>query len=100
GMRVNLDTTRALLEACRRITPGPQFIFASSVAVHGGELPAVVEDGTALSPQTSYGAQKAIDELLINDYSRRGFVDGRCLRLPTIVVRPGRPNKAASTFAS
>jgi len=67
--------------------------------VYGGELPAVVEDAIALAPQTSYGTQKAIGELLINDYSRRGFIDGRALRLPTILVRPA-PNKAASTFAS
>lgn len=100
GMRTNLDTTRALLDACRRSAPGASFCFASSVAVYGGELPPIVEDDTALAPQTSYGTQKAIGELLINDYSRRGFVDGRALRLPTIVVRPGRPNKAASTFAS
>ncbi len=100
GMRVNLDGTRSLLEACRRSAPGCRFLFASSAAVYGGDLPAVVEDGTALAPQTSYGTQKAIGELLINDYSRRGFVDGRCLRLPTIAVRPGRPNLAASAFAS
>ena len=66
----------------------------------GGQLPAVVQDTTALNPQSSYGAQKAIGELLLNDYSRRGFVDGRVLRLPTISVRPGKPNKAASSFAS
>lgn len=100
GMKVNLDTTRALLEACRRLAKGTQFLFASSVAVYGGELPPIVEDGMALAPQTSYGMQKAVGELLINDYSRRGFVDGRSLRLPTIVVRPGQPNKAASSFAS
>ena len=75
-------------------------VFASSVAVYGGELPDVVVDSTALAPQSSYGTQKAIVELLINDYSRRGFVDGRVLRLPTISVRPGRPNAAASSFAS
>ena len=100
GMRVNLDSTRRLLERCRHAATGTSFLFASSVAVYGGQLPAVVDDFLAPVPQTSYGAQKAIGELLINDYSRRGFVDGRCLRLPTIVVRPGRPNKAASTFAS
>ena len=63
-------------------------------------MPEVLDDGTILTPQTSYGAQKAAGELLLNDYSRKGFVDGRALRLPTIVVRPGKPNKAASTFAS
>jgi len=100
GMRVNLDTTRALLEACRKGSKVPHFVFASSVAVYGGDMPAVLEDETAPTPRTSYGTQKAIGELLISDYSRKGYVDGRSLRLPTIVVRPGRPNKAASTFAS
>jgi nucleoside-diphosphate-sugar epimerase len=75
-------------------------MFASSVAVFGGALPAVVQDHTALNPQSSYGTQKAIGELLVSDYSRRGFIDGRALRLPTIVIRPGRPNQAASSFAS
>jgi nucleoside-diphosphate-sugar epimerase len=75
-------------------------VFASSVAVYGGDMPEVLDDATILTPQTSYGAQKAAGELLLNDYSRKGFVDGRALRLPTIVVRPGRPNRAASTFAS
>jgi nucleoside-diphosphate-sugar epimerase len=75
-------------------------IFASSLAVYGGELPPAVGDETPLTPQTSYGTQKAIGELLVNDYSRKGFVDGRAVRLPTVVVRPGRPNRAASTFAS
>jgi len=100
GMRVNLDTTRALLETCRKTCKGASFLFASSAAVYGGELPREVADDFALAPQTSYGCQKAICEILINDYSRKGFVDGRTLRLPTIVVRPGKPNKAASTFAS
>jgi nucleoside-diphosphate-sugar epimerase len=100
GMRINLDATRALLERSRRLGKKPSFVFASSVAVYGGEMPPVLEDHTAPTPQTSYGTQKAICELLINDYSRKGFVDGRSLRLPTIVVRPGKPNKAASTFAS
>ncbi|MGZ9074899.1 MAG: D-erythronate dehydrogenase, partial [Burkholderiaceae bacterium] len=75
-------------------------VFASSVAVYGGELPALVLDTTALTPQSSYGMQKAVVELLVNDYSRKGFIDGRVLRLPTICVRPGRPNAAASSFAS
>jgi nucleoside-diphosphate-sugar epimerase len=100
GMKINLDTTRALLERCRHVGKKPSLVFASSVAVYGGEMPAVLEDQTAPTPQTSYGTQKAICELLINDYNRKGFVDGRSLRLPTIVVRPGKPNKAASTFAS
>ncbi len=100
GMAVNLEGTRHVLEACRALGSQPRLVFASSVAVYGGELPAVGYDQMALTPQTSYGAQKAIGELLVSDYSRKGFLDGRALRLPTIVVRPGRPNKAASTFAS
>jgi D-erythronate 2-dehydrogenase len=100
GYRVNLDGTRAVLDACRALGTAPRVIFASSLAVYGGALPPAVGDDTALTPQSSYGAQKAIGELLVNDYSRKGFVDGRALRLPTVVVRPGLPNRAASTFAS
>src|SRR6266568_6637375 len=100
GYRVNLDGTRAVLDACRALGTTPMLVFASSLAVYGGALPPAVGDDTALTPQTSYGTQKAIGELLVNDYSRKGFVDGRALRLPTVVVRPGRPNRAASTFAS
>ncbi|CAN7317998.1 D-erythronate dehydrogenase [compost metagenome] len=100
GMRVNLDASRALLETCRELGHQPRVLFTSSVAVYGGQLPPVVQDDTALSPQSSYGVQKAIGELLLSDYSRRGFVDGRVLRLPTISVRPGKPNAAASSFAS
>jgi D-erythronate 2-dehydrogenase len=100
GNRVNLDGTRAVLDACRALGTVPRLVFASSLAVYGGRLPPEIGDDTALTPQTSYGTQKAIGELLVNDYSRKGFVDGRALRLPTVVVRPGRPNRAASTFAS
>lgn len=101
GMRVNFDATRALLEGCRAKGLAPtRLIMASSVAAYGGALPGVLDDMTALHPQNSYGAQKAMCELLINDYSRRGLVDGLVLRLPTIVIRPGRPNAAASSFAS
>jgi D-erythronate 2-dehydrogenase len=100
GYRVNLDGTRSALDACRALETCPRMIFASSLAVYGGELPPAVGDETPLTPQTSYGTQKAIGELLVNDYSRKGFVDGRAVRLPTVVVRPGRPNRAASTFAS
>src|ERR1700722_15702104 len=100
GYRVNLDGTRAVLDACRALGSAPKVIFASSLAVYGGELPPAVGDATALTPQSSYGTQKAIGELLVNDYSRKGCVDGRALRLPTVVVRPGLPNRAASTFAS
>ena len=100
GLRVNLDGTRAVLEACRRLKVPPRFVFASSLAVFGGDPPLQIGDHTPPAPRTSYGAQKAAGELLVADYSRRGLIDGRSARLPTIVVRPGRPNKAASTFAS
>jgi D-erythronate 2-dehydrogenase len=100
GYRVNLDGTRAVLEACRALGTVPRVVFASSLAVYGGDMPAAIADDTPLTPQTSYGVQKAIGELLVNDYSRKGYIDGRALRFPTIVVRPGRPNRAASTWAS
>jgi nucleoside-diphosphate-sugar epimerase len=100
GMRINLDGTRALLDVCRAIGHRPRVVFSSSVAVYGGELPEPVQESTRLTPQSSYGTEKAIGELLVNDYSRRGFIDGRALRLPTISVRPGRPNAALSSFAS
>lgn len=100
GMRVNLDGTRALLERCRRLPRAPRLVFASSVAAFGGRLPDALDDATVPNPQTSYGMQKVVGEYLVTEYSRRGFVDGRSLRLPTIVVRPGRPNLAASSFAS
>src|SRR5690349_17728860 len=100
GYHVNLDGTRVVLEAARALGTAPRIVFASSLAVYGGELPSAVSEKVPLTPQTSYGVQKAIGEQLVNDYSRKGFVDGRSLRLPTIVVRPGRPNRAASTFAS
>lgn len=100
GWKVNLDITRQLLEACRHTHSTIRFIFSSSLAVYGGELPAVVNDTNAVTPRSSYGTQKAMGELLINDYSRKGFVDGVVLRLPTICVRPGRPNLAASSFVS
>jgi nucleoside-diphosphate-sugar epimerase len=100
GLRINVDATRRLLDVCRRSGRRPRLVFTSSVAVYGGDLPPTVTDTTALNPQSSYGTQKAVAELLINDWTRRGFVDGRVLRLPTISVRPGRPNAAASSFAS
>jgi len=100
GMRVNLDGTRALLDACRAAGHAPRLLFASSVAVFGGALPAVVTDATTPTPQGSYGIQKLIGELLVQDCSRKGFIDGRAVRVPTVVVRPGRPNGAASGFAS
>jgi len=100
GMKVNVDATRTLLEACRRLKKPPRFIFTSTVAVFGGPLPPVVPDSAAVTPQSSYGSAKAIDELLVNEYSRRGFIDGIVCRLPTIAVRPGAPNAAASSFVS
>jgi nucleoside-diphosphate-sugar epimerase len=100
GMRVNFDSTRQLLEVSRALGHRPRVVFASSCAVYGGALPAVVPEATELTPQSSYGTQKAMGELLVNDYTRRGFVDGRSLRLPTISVRPGKANAALSSFAS
>jgi nucleoside-diphosphate-sugar epimerase len=100
GMRVNVDATRALLERCRRLSRPPKFVFTSSLAVFGGPLPDPVPDDAPVTPQTSYGAQKAIGEFLVYDMTRKGYIDGRSLRLPTITVRPGKPNKAASSFAS
>lgn len=100
GYRVNLDGTRALLEACRRLARAPKLVFASSVAAFGGKLPDVLDDSTTPAPQTSYGTQKVIGEYLVADFTRKGMLDGRSLRLPTIVVRPGKPNLAASSFAS
>ena len=100
GMKVNLDGSRALLEACRRQARPPRYVFASSVAVFGGELPPVLDDTTTPNPQTSYGAQKVCCEYLTTDYTRKGFIDGRSMRLPTISVRAGKPNLAASSFAS
>ena len=100
GWRVNLDGTRALLEACRAAGSCPRVVFTSSVATFSGGQQAVIRDDTRPVPGNSYGAQKAAGELLVHDYSRKGFIDGVALRLPTVVVRPGRPNRAASSFAS
>ncbi|REF27082.1 nucleoside-diphosphate-sugar epimerase [Xenorhabdus cabanillasii] len=100
GMKINFDVTRCLLEAARTHNPSLKFIFTSSLAVFGGELPELVTDDHAVNPLSSYGTQKAMCELMINDYSRKGYVDGRVLRLPTVSVRSGKPNKAASSFAS
>ena len=100
GYRVNLDGTRLLLEACRRLKSPPRLVYSSSIAVFGGNLPEVLDDSTTPTPQISYGAQKVIGEYLVADYARKGFLDGRSLRLPTIVVRPGKPNLAATSFAS
>ena len=104
GMRSNLDATRALLEACRALKTRPVVVFASSLAVFGKvpgqNLPAVIEDDTLPTPQSSYGIQKFIGEQLVADYARKGFVRGRNVRLMTVSVRPGRPNGAASSFLS
>jgi D-erythronate 2-dehydrogenase len=102
GYRVNLGGTRALLEAIRLTGDGyhPRMVFASSIAVFGAPFPDAIPDEFFLTPLTSYGTQKAISELLLADYVRRGFLDGIGIRLPTIAVRPGKPNKAASGFFS
>ena len=100
GMRINFQGSMRLIEAVRDCGHRPRLVFTSSVAAYGGDMPDVIEDSTILTPQTSYGSQKAAVELLLNDYSRKGFVDGRALRLPTVVVRPGKANAAASSFAS
>jgi len=98
GTKVNLDATRDLLEACRRAGHCPKFIFASSIAVYS-EVEEVT-DQTPAAPRLSYGAQKLVCEVLIDDYTRRGYIDGRALRLPTVMVRPGSPNTAVSGWAS
>ena len=100
GYRVNLDGTRALLEAIRAAAYTPKVVFTSSIAVFGAPFPNSIPDEFHLTPLTSYGTQKAICELLLADYTRRGFLDGIGIRLPTICVRPGKPNKAASGFFS
>jgi nucleoside-diphosphate-sugar epimerase len=102
GMHVNLDGSRALIEAIRATGEGyrPRVVFTSSIAVFGAPFPESIADDFHLTPLTSYGTQKAIVELLLADYTRRGFLDAIGIRLPSIVVRPGRPNKAASGFFS
>jgi D-erythronate 2-dehydrogenase len=100
GMKVNFHASLQLLELCRQLSLRPRIVFASSCGVFGGDVSQVVNDETGPKPRSSYGTAKAMVELLINDYSRRGFVDGRSLRLPTIAVRPGKPNAATSSFLS
>ncbi|WCM49255.1 SDR family oxidoreductase [Pseudomonas sp. WJP1] len=100
GMRINFTATQNMLERIRQLGTCPKWVMTSSVAVFGGQLPERVRDDQVWAPQSSYGTQKAMNDLLLADYSRRGFVDGRSLRMPTIVVRPGKPNLAASSFAS
>ena len=100
GYRVNLEGTQRLFEAVRKENYRPRLVFTSSIAVFGAPFPEAIGDEFLSAPLTSYGTQKAIGELLLSDYSRRGFIDGIGLRLPTICVRPGKPNKAASGFFS
>ena len=100
GYRVNLDGTRLLLEAIRSRAYNPRLVYASSAAVFGAPFPEAIPDDFHLTPLTSYGTAKAIGELLLSDYTRRGFLDGIGLRFPTICVRPGKPNMAASGFFS
>jgi D-erythronate 2-dehydrogenase len=102
GYRINLDGTRRLFEAVRKVGNGykPRLVFTSSIAVFGSPFPEAIGDEFLNAPLTSYGTQKAIGELLLSDYSRRGLFDGIGIRLPTICVRPGKPNKAASGFFS
>ena len=100
GYKINLEGSRALLETCRSQSRPPRYVFASTCAAFGGDLPDVVDDSTTPNPQTSYGAQKVCCEYLTTDYTRKGFIDGRSIRLPTISVRAGKPNLAASSFAS
>ncbi|HEX4411893.1 MAG TPA: D-erythronate dehydrogenase [Xanthobacteraceae bacterium] len=102
GMRVNLDGSRGLFEAVRKAGDSyrPRLVFTSSIAVFGAPFPEAIGDDFHLTPLTSYGTQKAAVELLLADYTRRGFIDGVGIRLPSIVVRPGKPNKAASGFFS
>lgn len=100
GMGVNLQGSINVFEAARKLGTTPRIVFSSTIAVYGGEAPDPITDDAALNPQTSYGAAKAAAEMLLTDYSRRGFLDGRGLRLPTIAIRPGKPNSAASSFMS
>jgi nucleoside-diphosphate-sugar epimerase len=100
GQRVNVDGTVHLLELLRGLESAPRLVFTSSLAVYGGDLPARLSDGQRLTPQTSYGMQKAMGEFLVAEYTRRGWIDGRALRLPTIAIRPGAANAAASSFVS
>ena len=100
GYRVNLEGTQRLFAAIRKANYRPRVVFTSSIAVFGAPFPEAIDDEFLSAPLTSYGTQKAIGELLLSDYSRRGFMDGIGIRLPTICVRPGKPNKAASGFFS
>jgi len=100
GLRANLQATHALLASCRALGTAPAVVFSSSVAVFGGSAETVITDDTWPTPQTSYGTQKVMCEYLLADYTRKGFLNGRAVRLMTVSVRPGRPNAAASGFLS
>jgi len=100
GLQINFHASLQLLELCRQFTIRPRIVFASSCAVFGGDISRVITDDTSAKPLSSYGTQKAMTELLMNDYTRKGFIDARCLRLPTIAIRPGKPNAATSSFVS
>ena len=101
AIRVNLDGGLNVFEALRARAGTPRLVFASSIAVFGGSgMPTKVGDGVKQTPQTTYGMTKAVCELLVNDYTRKGFLDGRSARLPTVIIRPGKPNLAASSFVS
>ena len=100
GLRVNVDATRALLDRARGLATPPRFVFSSTIATLGAPLPDVVPEDQALRPQSSYGAAKVIAETLVSEYSRRGLVDGIACRVPTVAIRPGKPNSALSSFVS
>jgi len=100
GRRVNLDGVRAVIDACRKLPTAPRVVFTSSVASFSGGQAATLGDDARQLPTNSYGTQKAIGEMLLTDASRRGFLDAVNIRLPTVIVRPGRPNRAASSFVS
>lgn len=99
GMKINLDATREMLERCRKLPNMVKILFSSSVAVFGNP-PLIVEDNTPALPLSSYGMQKVVGEYLISEYTRKNYIDGRCVRLPTVAIRPGKPNAAASSFVS
>jgi nucleoside-diphosphate-sugar epimerase len=100
GLRVNVEGTYYLLQSCRRLARPARVVFSSTVAVFGGPLPEVVPETMAVWPQSSYGTAKSIGEFLINDFSRRGYIDGIAVRVPTVAIRPGKPNSAVSSFVS
>jgi D-erythronate 2-dehydrogenase len=100
GLRVNVDATRALLDRARRLQTPPRFVFSSTIAALGPPLPDVVPENQVLRPKSSYGAAKVIAEMFVSEYTRRGFVEGIACRVPTVAIRPGKPNSALSSFVS